>query len=132
MDEFIIAPALHQAVGGLTLLAAVVATALTLVGAKKGQFSRTAAAAMIGLQVLLLLQTLIGIKLLDQGMGALQKVVHYLGGLGSLGFLMLFYWRSYQDESVKARWAAGLTAASLAFVAMTFFIGNFYVNSLQG
>ncbi|WP_261663989.1 hypothetical protein [Deinococcus sp. Marseille-Q6407] len=132
MDEFIIQPALHQAVGGTTLLVALVAAVLTVMGARRGKFTQAASISMIALQVALLIQTLIGIKLLDQGMGVMQKYVHYLGGIGAVGLLVLFYWLPWRSDGARPRGAAGLTLASLAFTAMAFFIGNYYVNSLQG
>ena len=73
------------------------------------------------------IQAAVGIKLLDQGMGVIQKYVHYLGGLGSVGLLMLFYWLPRRSDAETSRNAAWLTTASLAFVAMTFFIGQMYV-----
>lgn len=132
MDEIIISPSLHQVVGVVTLLASLLATALAWAGVRDGRFGRGAALAFVAVQLVLLLQILIGIKLLDQGMGVMQKVVHYLGGLGALGLMMVFYWRSYRDEHTRARWAAGLSTAALAFVALTLFVGDFYVRSLQG
>ena len=81
------------------------------------------------LQIALMLQAAVGIKLLDQGMGVVQKYVHYLGGLGSVGLLMLFYWLPKRGEADTANKAAWLTTASLLFVAMTFFIGQVFVKS---
>ena len=127
MDEFIIPPALHSAVGGITLLVALVTTVLTWQGAKRGTFGKAQAAALIVLQIALMLQAAVGIKLLDQGMGVIQKYVHYLGGLGSVGLLMLFYWLPKASEADSARKAAWLTSASLLFVVMTFFIGQMFV-----
>lgn len=124
MDEFIIQPAVHSAVGGFTLLAALVTSVLTWQGAKRGSFGTAQAAALIALQIALMLQAAVGIKLLDQGMGVVQKYVHYLGGLGSVGLLMLFYWLPKRGEADRAKQAAWLTSASLLFVAMSFFIGQ--------
>lgn len=129
MDEIIIQPALHSAVGGITLLAALVTTILTWVAFRRKTMTSATYAALITLQVLLMLQAAVGIKLLDQGMGVIQKYVHYLGGLGSVGLLMLFYWLPRRSDAETSRNAAWLTTASLAFVAMTFFIGQMYVKS---
>lgn len=129
MDEIIIQPALHSAVGGLTLLAALVATVLAWMGHRHGNQGRAQRTALITLQILLMLQAAVGIKLLDQNMGAMQKYVHYLGGLGATGLLMLFYWLPRRTDAGTARNAAWLTTASLLFIAMTFFIGQFFVRS---
>jgi len=120
MDETIIQPAVHSAVGGIALLVALITTVLTWLGARRGTFGKAQAASLIVLQI-------VGIKLLDQGMGVVQKYVHYLGGLGSVGLLMLFYWLPKRSEADTANKAAWLTTASLLFVAMTFFIGQMYV-----
>ena len=129
MDEIIIPPAVHSAVGGIALLVALVTAVLTWVGARRGTFGKAQAASLIVLQIALMLQAAVGIKLLDQGMGVVQKYVHYLGGLGSVGLLMLFYWLPKRSEADTANKAAWLTTASLLFVAMTFFIGQMYVKS---
>ena len=127
MDETIIQPAVHSAVGGIALLVALVTTVLTWLGARRGTFGKAQAAALITLQVVLMLQAAVGSQLLDQGMGVIQKYVHYLGGLGSVGLLMLFYWLPRRSEADTANKAAWLTTASLLFVVMTFFIGQMYV-----
>lgn len=129
MDEIIIQPALHSAVGGITLLAALVTTILTWIAYRKKTMTTATYAALILLQVLLMLQAAVGIKLLDQGMGVIQKYIHYLGGLGSVGLLMLFYWLPRRDEATTSRNAAWLTTASLTFIIMTFFIGQMYVRT---
>lgn len=132
MDEMIVAPAVHSAVGGIVLLTALIAAGLTWLGARRRAFGPVQGAALIALQIALLVQAAVGIKLLDQGMGALQKYVHYLGGLGSVGLLMLFYWLPRRDPADSARKAAWLTTASLAFVALTFFVGQSFVRGQIG
>lgn len=131
MDEIIVQPAVHQAVGGLALLLALITSVLTWRGARRQEFGRAQAVALIALQIMLMLQALVGIKLLDQGMGVMQKVVHYLGGLGAVGLLMLFYWLPQHDAKIRSRNAAYLSTAALTFVGMTFFIGQMYVKSLN-
>lgn len=129
MDEIIIKPALHSAVGGITLLTAIVASVLAWRGVSQKNFGRAQQISLIALQIVLMLQAALGIKLLDQGMGVIQKYVHYLGGLGAVGLLMLFYWLPKKDMTDTAKKAAWLTSASLVFVAMTFFIGQMFVKS---
>ncbi|GGM09155.1 hypothetical protein [Deinococcus aerophilus] len=138
MDEIVISPALHNAVGGLVVLAAVLTVALnwhglvTLKTAGGPDSPRNPSLggwqneALIAFQIALMVQALIGIKLLDQGLGTVQRYVHYLGGLGSLGLVMLYYWlpqRGVRDGALKV---LGLTVASLAFVLLTFFVGGLY------
>lgn len=132
MDQIIVAPAVHAAVGGLTLLLALLTAGLGLYGARRGEFGRAQAASLIALQLALLLQAAIGIKLLDQGMGALQKYVHYLGGLGAIGLVTLFYWLPRRTPAQTARNAAWLGTAALTFVALSFFVGQFYVRQQLG
>ena len=138
MDEIIIQPALHNAIGGIVVLAAILTVALnwrglaTLKTTGGTDSSRSPSlggwqnAALIAFQIALIVQALIGIKLLDQGLGTVQKYVHYLGGIGSLGLVLLYYWlpkRDARDSRVKA---LGLTVASLAFVLLTFVVGGLY------
>ncbi|MDV6375812.1 hypothetical protein [Deinococcus arenicola] len=139
MDEIIIQPALHNAIGGIVVLAAIVTVLLnwrslaTLKTAGDTDSPRNPSlgnwqnAALIAFQIALMVQALIGIKLLDQGLGTVQKYVHYLGGLGALGLVMLYYWLPKRDAADSSRKALGLTVASLAFVLMTFVIGGLYV-----
>lgn len=127
MDEVIVAPAVHSAVGGIVLLAALATTVLTWLGVRQGRFGQPQGAALIALQIALMVQAAIGIKLLDQGLGTVQKYVHYLGGLGAVGLLMLFYWLPTRDSADRAKKAAWLSTASFAFVVMTFFIGQAFV-----
>lgn len=132
MDEIIIPPAVHSAIGGLTLLTALITTALLWRGKTTHRYGPAQRLWLVALQLALLLQIAVGIKLLDQNMGAMQKFIHYLGGLGALFLLMLPAWFPHKTEAVQVSRTAWLTTASLAFVTMTFFIGQFYVRKMLG
>lgn len=82
---------------------------------------------MIVAQVFLMVQALLGIKLLDQGLGPLQLYIHYVGGLAPLLFYMAYYWL---PASFLRRWpwtATLVSAAAFLFAVMAFFIGRSYV-----
>lgn len=126
IDAIWVPTSVHFVVGTL-----VVATSVAAVGAAgyHDVRNRPPAAWAHGLfilaQVTLAVQALIGIKLLDQGLGPLQLYIHYVGGLGPLLFYLLYYWL---PAPVRARrWSATLvTAAALAFALMAYFIGQSY------
>ena len=88
-------------------------------------------AVFIVCQAVLMIQALIGIKLLDQGLGILQLYIHYLGGLAPLAFFLVYYWLPVRLR--QARWTGMLVSgASLLFASMAFFIGRSYVASGSG
>ena len=77
-------------------------------------------------QVSLMVQVLIGIKLLDQGLGPLQLYIHYLGGLGALFFYVLWYW--LPKGLREWRWTLLILSSSgFLFALMAFTIGSMYV-----
>ncbi len=81
---------------------------------------------MLIAQASLMLQVLIGIKLLDQGLGPLQLYIHYIGGLGAFFFYLLLYW--LPKHLVEKRWTAfSLTGLAFLFALMAFTIGSSYV-----
>ena len=73
-----------------------------------------------------MVQVLIGIKLLDQGLGPLQLYIHYLGGLGAFFFYLLLYWLPVRVR--EARWTPfSLSSLAFLFAFMAFTIGSSYV-----
>ncbi|GAA5514162.1 hypothetical protein Dcar01_02915 [Deinococcus carri] len=127
MDEIILQPQLHLLVGALVLLTSLVTVVTTGRGALSlKRFGRTEQGVFIAAQLALMVQIMIGIKLLDQGIGTLQKYVHYIGGAGALGLLVLYYWLPKTSEQDHARKALWVSVASLVFVALAFFVGGMY------
>ena len=128
IDSIFVSPNVHIMTGGLVLLTSFLALAITSWMAwKKKQFTTLAGMSLIVFQLSLMIQILVGIKLLDQGLGPLQLFIHYLGGLAPIGFCLAFYWFPVQDDVKKSRLAVSVSALSLIFVVMTFTIGSMYV-----
>lgn len=125
IDSIIVSPMTHMAVGTAVLLSSLLF--LIVVGRlawKKHAVSSIGKAAFILFQVVLAVQILIGIKLLDQGLGVLQLYIHYLGGLAPLGFSLLYYWLPTKNDSVQSRRLATVAVASFLFVLLTFAVGS--------
>lgn len=128
IDSIFVPPNVHLAVGVLVLIASLLA--LLVAGWsvwKKQAMNRRVHLTLIFFQAVLMVQVLIGIKLLDQGLGALQLYIHFLGGLAPLAFCLFMYWLSVADGVRRGRLAAGVTVLSFVFVLMTFVIGSTYV-----
>lgn len=128
MDDLFVSPAVHMMVGAAVLLTGLAAMVVAVRAAMKRQpAGRNGNLLFILFQLALMVQVLVGIKLLDQGLGPLQLFVHYLGGLAPMGFVLLYYWLRPADGTGQGRRAAVVTVASFVFVLMTFTIGSMYV-----
>lgn len=128
IDNIFVSPSVHEAVGGVVLLAMVIATVWTARLALRGQPVGTSGrVALIAAQVALMVQALIGIKLLDQGLGVAQLYIHYVGGLIPLGLFIGAGWVAWTDPVKRVRVTAVLSTLGLLSAGMAFVIGRAYV-----
>lgn len=128
IDSIFVSPNVHVTIGTFVVLSALLALAVTGVSVwKHKRFTAPAQISLIFFQVVLILQVLVGIKLLDQGLGPLQLFIHYLGGLAPLAFCLIFYWLPIKRDILKIRAALGVMTLSVVFVIMTFAIGSMYI-----
>jgi heme A synthase len=126
IDAIWVPTSVHFFVGTLVVLAGLAAFgAAAYHGVRNRPPARWAHGLFILAQLTLAVQALIGIKLLDQGLGPLQLYIHYVGGLGPLLFFLLYYWL---PASFRARrWsAAWVTGAAFVFALMAYYIGESY------
>ncbi|HID52540.1 MAG TPA: hypothetical protein EYP41_10950 [Anaerolineae bacterium] len=128
IDSIIVSPIVHMITGSLVLLTSLIAAFLIGRRAWKQQpISKSGRIAFIAAQLALILQLLVGVKLLDQGFGNFQLYIHYIGGMAPLAFFLLYYWKPLQDQ-LKQTWAAtAVTTLAFVFAFMTFVIGSMYV-----
>lgn len=128
IDQIAVSPVFHIVTGSLALvvnlLLLIVAGRLAL---KKLPFTPLAQGVFILFTLVLLTQALIGVKLLDQGLGVLQLFIHYVGGLAPLAFIIILSWLPDRGPIVRSRRVAWLAALSALFVGLTFGVGSMYV-----
>ncbi|MDF1523318.1 MAG: hypothetical protein P1P87_10920 [Trueperaceae bacterium] len=126
IDAIWVPTSVHFLVGTLVVVAGLAAlTAAAYHGFRNRSPARWAHGLLILAQLTLAVQALIGIKLLDQGLGPLQLYIHYVGGLGPLLFFLLYYWLPAPFRA--GRWSATLvTGAAFAFALMAYSIGQSY------
>ncbi len=130
MDDIIISPLLHMGTGGLALITTFVSLVVAgWMSWKKRPFNTLIGAIFIVTQLTLMLQILVGVKLLDQGFGTLQLYIHYLGGMAPIAFFLGFYWLRMNDKLREIRVATAVAGAAFLFVFMSFAIGSMYVAS---
>lgn len=129
IDRLFLSPTVHLTMGMLVVTVSILTMGYVCWLAWKGkQLNRWANLAIISMQLVIMLQALLGIKLLDQGLGVVQLYIHYVGGLAPLFFCSLFYWIPIARPQIKTRFAAAVTVGSFLFVLMTFTIGQAYVS----
>lgn len=129
IDNFIVSPSVHRLNGGLVVASLLVAAVwLTVLAVKRRPFDRRAQVLVSVSQVFLMIQALLGIKLLDQGMGVVQLYIHYVGGMIPLGFYLIVGWIRFIDPVRRARVLAVLVDIGLVSAVMAYLIGQAYVN----
>lgn len=133
IDQIGVPPQVHMVVG-IAVLAVTLSSFLVAVlfALRKQPLPRWTKALFIAAQLVLMVQALIGIKLLDQGSGFSQLYIHYLGGLGPLAFFMLMYWFPSRDALKQTRIASLVAGGSFVFAFMAFSIGSAYANRAIG
>ncbi len=119
---------MHQLNGELVVVSLLVAGGwLTWLAVKRRPFVRGAQVLVSLNQVFLIVQALLGIKLLDQGMGVVN--LHPLRqGTIPLGFYLIVSWFRFADPVRRARVLAVLVDIGLAGAVMAYLIGQAYVN----
>lgn len=127
IDSIWVPPSVHLYSGMVVLLATVAAVVVSGYFAWRNRpLGAGAGAVLIVAQLALMVQAVIGIKLLDQGLGPLQLFIHYLGGLGPLLFFFVYYWMPARVR--LKRWTAlAVTSSAFLFAVMAFGIGQSYV-----
>ncbi len=129
IDNLVLQPAVHRTSGAIVVLAMVAATVhLARLALKGRRLDRAGRVLLAVAQLTLMVQALLGIKLLDQNMGSNQLYIHYVGGLMPLGFFLAASWFGRSDSPTRTRWLAVLTGVGMLSAAMAFFIGRAYVN----
>lgn len=127
IDSIWVPSSVHVVSGMVVLLATLAALIVSAYLAWRNRpLGAGASAVLIFAQLALMVQAVIGIKLLDQGLGPLQLFIHYLGGLGPLLFFFVYYW--LPREVRLKRWTAVIvTSSAFLFAVMAFGIGQSYV-----
>lgn len=129
IDNLVIPSSVHVVLGILVMVTTLAAT----IGTGWLAFRRVGVTAvgrmlMILAQVALILQILVGVKLLDQGLGVLQLYIHYVGGLGAFFFFLLYYWFLPKKESRQSALAFAMSLLAFLFAIQAYFIGQAFVS----
>ena len=129
IDNTIISSSVHVVTGVVVLVAMTVATVLVIRHAVANRpIDGPTRLALLVAQLALVVQVLLGIKLLDQGQGIVQLYIHYIGGLMPLGSFLAAGWFARGDSPASTRVLAVLISIGSFSAFMAFFIGRAYAN----
>lgn len=128
IDNIFIPSSVHVAIGILVMVSTLAATVVTgLLAWRRQGVTPLAHWIMILAQIALIIQILIGVKLLDQGLGVLQLYIHYIGGLGAFFFFLLYYWFLPKSPTRRGWLAFAMSLLAFLFAIQSYFIGQAYV-----
>ncbi len=123
IDNLVLPSAVHQRFGEVVVtVVAVTVIWLVVLAVRKRPVDRTAKILIVVSNVTLMIQALLGIKLLDQLAGPNQLYIHYVGGLMPLGLFVIASWIPFVDPNVRhdpAPAVAGDGAAAVDDAAAT-------------
>lgn len=130
IDNTIISSSVHVFVGVIVLVTMTAASALVLRHAVRNEAVTSPTRMALGAaQLALIVQVLLGIKLLDQGQGIVQLYIHYVGGLIPLGAFLAAGWFARGDTPRSSRVLAALLGVGAVSAFMAFFIGRAFANA---
>ena len=130
IDNWIVSSSVHVATGAVVVVSMVVATVLVTRHALAGRpVDRSTKLILLVAQIALIMQALLGIKLLDQGQGIVQLYIHYIGGLLPLGLFLIAGWFARGDSAWSSRVLALLVLIGTVSAVAAFFIGRAYANA---
>ena len=128
IDNIAVSPTVHVVIGILVMVTTLAATIVTgMLAWRRTGVTPLAHWIMILAQVALIVQILIGVKLLDQGLGVMQLYIHYVGGLGAFFFFLLYYWFLPKTPTRQSRLAFAMSILAFLFAVQSYFIGQSYV-----
>jgi len=128
IDTIVLSPTIHIVLGVLVMVATLAAMTVTgLLAWRRTGMTATGHWAMVVAQMALALQILVGVKLLDQGLGAMQLYIHYLGGLGAFFFFLIYYWFRPKTAARQGWLAFAMSLLAFLFAVQSYFIGQAYV-----
>ena len=128
LDNILISPTVHVVIGILVMVSTLAAAIITgVVAWRRLGVTPLAHWSMVVAQVALIIQILIGVKLLDQGLGVLQLYIHYVGGLGAFFFFLLYYWFQPKAPTRQGWLAFAMSFLAFLFAIQAYFIGQAYV-----
>lgn len=125
IDNVIVDASVHLAAGVVVLVTMTVATVLVARHALANRaIDRPTRWSLLAAQLALIVQVLLGIKLLDQGQGIVQLYIHYVGGLIPLGAFLAGGWLARGDDGRSSRILAAMLVVGEVSALMAFFIGR--------
>ncbi len=130
IDNYLISSSVHLWFGVVVLATMALGIGLLARHALKNEpVTRPTYLALGGAQAALVVQILLGIKLLDQGQGIVQLYIHYVGGLIPMGSFLVGAWFARGDSGRSSRILLALLVVGFASAVMAFTIGRSFANS---
>lgn len=126
LDQIAVSPLVHL-LSGATVLVSTFAAALicSLLAWKKRQPPPLVRGLLVFVQIVMLWQILIGIKLLDQGLGIVQHYEHYIGGFLPLLCYLSYYWFPQTQLQRRSLQLALTTVSAFVLAISSFALGWF-------